>query len=211
MVKKTVKFNKSGIDKLPNDKPVVYEIMTESGKTIYTGVAKRGRVRDRIEEHLRRGKDRIPGNAVKIEQLTSISEARGMQSLIIKKTKPKYMVKKTVKFNKSGIDKLPNDKPVVYEIMTESGKTIYTGVAKRGRVRGRLEEHLRRGKDRIPGTAIKIEQLTSISKARGKQSLIIKKTKPKYNAQRAVISFFEPDSFSGPKGRNAVKKRTVKK
>ena len=121
------------------------------------------------------------------------------------------MRKKTVKFNKSGIDNLPNDKPVVYRIMTESGKTIYTGVANRGRVRDRLEEHLRRGKDRIPGAVVEVEQLDHISVARERESNIIARTNPNYNKQRAVVSFFEPVSFSKAEGRKAVKKRTVKK
>lgn len=121
------------------------------------------------------------------------------------------MRKKTVKFNKSGIDNLPNDKPVVYRIMTGSGKTNYAGVANRGRVRDRLEEHLRRGRDRIPGTVVQIEQLDHISQARDIESNIIARTNPKYNKQRTVVSFFEPVSFSKAKGRNAVKKRTIKK
>ena len=121
------------------------------------------------------------------------------------------MGKKTVKFNKSSIDNLPNNKPVVYRIKTDSGKTNYTGVAKRGRVRDRLEEHLRKGKSRIPGTVVEIEQLDSITEARKRESYIIERTNPKYNKQRAVVSFFEPVSFSKAKGRNAVKKRTVKK
>ena len=121
------------------------------------------------------------------------------------------MGKKTVNFTKSSIDNLPNDKPVVYRIKTVSGTTNYTGVAKRGRVRDRLEEHLRRGKDRIPGAVVEIEQLGNISEARKRESYIIARTNPKYNKQRAVVSFFEPISFSKAKGRNAVKKRTVKK
>ncbi len=121
------------------------------------------------------------------------------------------MRKKTVKFNKSGIVNLPNDKPVVYKIMSERGETVYTGVANRGHVRDRLEEHLRRGKDRIPGTKVQIEQLDHISQARKKESNIIARTDPKYNKQRTVSSFFEPVSFSKSKGRNAVRKRTVKK
>ena len=59
MAKKTVNFNKSGASKLPNDKPVVYKVKTAGGKTNYVGVAKRGRVEDRIKEHLDAGK--IPG------------------------------------------------------------------------------------------------------------------------------------------------------
>lgn len=53
MGKKTVNFNKTGISKLPNDKPVLYRIETGGGKPNYVGVAKRGRVQERLEEHLR--------------------------------------------------------------------------------------------------------------------------------------------------------------
>lgn len=42
MAKKTVNFNKTGIEKLPNNKPVVYKILTESGGNNYTGIAQRG-------------------------------------------------------------------------------------------------------------------------------------------------------------------------
>ena len=44
MATKTVKFSRTGTEKLPVNKPVVYRIMTESGKTNYVGIAKRGRV-----------------------------------------------------------------------------------------------------------------------------------------------------------------------
>ena len=44
MSKKTVGFNKQSINQLPNDKPVVYKIQTENGKTNYAGIAQRGRV-----------------------------------------------------------------------------------------------------------------------------------------------------------------------
>ncbi|ODS31731.1 MAG: hypothetical protein SCARUB_03127 [Candidatus Scalindua rubra] len=93
------------------------------------------------------------------------------------------MGKKTVKFNKSGLDILPDDKPAVYKIKTDSGNTNYVGVAKRGRVQERLQEHLPRGKDYIPGLKVEIEQMDSISEACQKESNIISKTKPKYNKQ----------------------------
>ena len=51
------------------------------------------------------------------------------------------MASKKVSFNKQGIQKLPDDKPVLYRIKTEGGKNNYTGVAKKGRVRARLTEH----------------------------------------------------------------------
>lgn len=93
------------------------------------------------------------------------------------------MGKKTVVFNESGLDKLPNNKPAVYKIKTDGGNTNYVGVAKRGRVQERLQEHLPGSKDYIPGSKVEIEQIDSISKARQKESNIIAKTKPKYNRQ----------------------------
>ena len=84
--KKTVKYNKEGIKNLPNNKPVVYKIITENNKNNYTGKAKRGRVRERIAEHL----GQIPGVKVQIEQMPSIEEAAKKESNIISITKPKY-------------------------------------------------------------------------------------------------------------------------
>lgn len=90
MARKTVDFNKSGIGKLPNDKPVLYKIQTDGGKTNYAGVAKRGRVQERIAEHLPGGKDYVPGAKVRIEQMKSIEEARDTEARVIARTKPKY-------------------------------------------------------------------------------------------------------------------------
>lgn len=91
------------------------------------------------------------------------------------------MGRKTVDFNKAGIGKLPNDKPVVYKIQTESGTNNYTGVAQRGRVQERLMEHLPGAKDYVPGAKVQIQQSSSIDKARKTESLVIARTKPKYN------------------------------
>jgi len=51
MRRKTTNFNKTGIDKLPNDKPVLFKILTPSGNTNYAGIAKKGRVQERLNEH----------------------------------------------------------------------------------------------------------------------------------------------------------------
>lgn len=91
------------------------------------------------------------------------------------------MGRKTVKFSPDGIFKLPNDKPVTYKILTGGGKTNYTGVAKRGRVQERLQEHLEN--DKIPGTKVQIQQMSSIQDAEDTESRIIARTKPKYNEQ----------------------------
>jgi len=91
------------------------------------------------------------------------------------------MAQKKVKFNQSGISNLPNDKPVVYKIQTEGGKTNYVGVAKRGRAQERLQEHLTEGN--IPGSQVIIQQADSISKAKQTEARIISRTQPKYNEQ----------------------------
>ncbi len=90
MARKTVDFNKSGIGKLPNDKPVLYKIQTESGKTNYAGIAKRGRVQERVAEHLLGAKDYVPGAKVQIEQLKNIDQAKETEARVIARSKPKY-------------------------------------------------------------------------------------------------------------------------
>ena len=47
--KKSGGFNKEGIEGLAKDKPVVYDIQNKKGDTVYTGVAKRGRVEQRLK------------------------------------------------------------------------------------------------------------------------------------------------------------------
>jgi len=89
------------------------------------------------------------------------------------------MSTKTVKYDKKGIEQLPNDKPVLYRIKTESGKMNYVGVAQKGRVRDRLSEHL----GQIPGAKVQIEQFSSIKDAQKKEVNVIRKTQAKYNKQ----------------------------
>ena len=84
---------------------------------------------------------------------------------------------KKVKYRKEGIGQLPNDKPVLYRIETESGNLNYAGVAKRGRVQERITEHL----GEIPGATVRIEQFSSISNAKKKEANVIKRNQPKYN------------------------------
>ena len=84
-----------------------------------------------------------------------------------------------VKYNKSSLNKLSDDKPVLYNIRTEGGKVNYTGTAKRGRVKERIGEHL----GEIPGASVSVEQFGSIVDARAKEKKVIKRDKPKYNEQ----------------------------
>ena len=93
------------------------------------------------------------------------------------------MAKKTVEFNKKGIGSLPDNKPVVYKIKSKNGANHYTGIAKRGRVKARVAEHLPGNKDHVPGTKVEIEQMSTIKDAREKESRIIARSKPKHNKQ----------------------------
>jgi len=93
------------------------------------------------------------------------------------------MAKKTVTFTDKGIGRLPDDKPVVYKILTDGGKNNYTGVTKRGWVQERLREHLPGGKDPIPGAKVQIEQMPNIGDAELKESRVITRSKPPYNKQ----------------------------
>lgn len=87
--KKTGKFNKDGIEGLAKDKPVVYKIENNKGKILYAGVAKRGRVEDRLKEHLPGGPDPVRGGAkVKIQQKSNIDQAKKAEARIIEKEKP---------------------------------------------------------------------------------------------------------------------------
>ena len=86
MAKKTANYNKTGIDKLADDKPAVYRIQTQGGRDNYVGVAKRGRVSERIAEHL----GEIPGAKVKIEQHASIQDAKASEARIISRQQPKF-------------------------------------------------------------------------------------------------------------------------
>ena len=86
MARKTVSYTPNGIAQLPNDKPALYRIFTEGGKLNYAGVAKRGRVPDRIVEHI----GEIPGAKVQIEQFRSIDKARASEARVIARNGPKY-------------------------------------------------------------------------------------------------------------------------
>ena len=68
---------------------------------------------------------------------------------------------------------------MLYRIETNTGKQNYVGIAKRGRVRERIGEHL----GNLPGSAIRIEQFQNIGDARKKEANVIKRSKPKYNKQ----------------------------
>jgi len=87
--KKTANFTEEGIESLEKNKPVVYKIENKKGDLLYAGVAKRGRVEERLKEHLPGEPDAIRGGAkVRIIPKNNINEARETESRIIEKQKP---------------------------------------------------------------------------------------------------------------------------
>ena len=87
--KKSGKFDTEGIENLAKDKPVVYEIQDKEGDLLYIGVAKRGRVEQRLKEHLPNGPDPIQGGAkVKIQQKPNIAAAEEAEARAIKSKQP---------------------------------------------------------------------------------------------------------------------------
>ena len=87
--KKSGSFDKDGIEGLAKDKPVVYEIQNKAGKTLYAGSAKKGRVEQRLKEHLPGGPDPVRGGAkVTIKQKASIADAQKSEARSIKSKKP---------------------------------------------------------------------------------------------------------------------------
>ncbi len=87
--KKSGNFNEAGIRELAKDKPVVYHLDNAQGKTLYTGIAKRGRVSDRLSEHLPGGVDPIKGAARGgIQQKASIADAKKAEAKAIKPLPP---------------------------------------------------------------------------------------------------------------------------
>lgn len=88
------------------------------------------------------------------------------------------------KFNKTNIKNIPEEKPILYRLQNNPGDELYLGVAKKGRVQERLEEHLTLKKEKIPGVAkVKFAQFSSIEKAKKVEEQLIKKLEPKFNKQ----------------------------
>jgi excinuclease UvrABC nuclease subunit len=89
--RKKTQLTPDGLKQIRDDKPVVYKIRDAKGENIYTGSAKRGRVEDRLREHLPGGKDSVAGGrTVEIDQKSSIDEARQSEARTIKRSQPKH-------------------------------------------------------------------------------------------------------------------------
>jgi hypothetical protein len=89
---KKVKFSSTGIDKVPVNKPIVYTIETAGGRPNYVGIAKRGRAQERLREHLPGAPDAVPGATIKIQQVSTVDEAKQKERALIQQKKPKHNI-----------------------------------------------------------------------------------------------------------------------
>jgi len=88
------------------------------------------------------------------------------------------------KFNKTSIKNIPEGKPILYRFQNNSGNELYLGIAKKGRVQERLQEHLALKREKIPGAAkVKFAQFSSVEKVKKAEKQLIKKLEPKFNKQ----------------------------
>lgn len=84
------KFTKSNVEKMPKNKAIVYKLKNAAGKNLYTGVAGRGRVQNRLLEHKEVGK-KVPGATYfQFAQSKTKKIAEKIEEQIIKKEQPKF-------------------------------------------------------------------------------------------------------------------------
>ena len=88
---RTQKFTKVNIENVPKDKAIVYKIKNAGGENLYTGIAGRGRVEDRLIEHKELKREIIPGGTrFQIAQVKNKDRAEQIEKQIIKKEQPKF-------------------------------------------------------------------------------------------------------------------------
>ncbi len=84
-------FTKANIQNVPDNKAVVYRINNDGGKNLYTGIAGRGRVQERLLEHKELKGESVPGGTkFQIAQVENKDRARKIEIQIIKKDQPKF-------------------------------------------------------------------------------------------------------------------------
>ena len=93
--KKIVPLTKAGVKKILNTKAGVYEIKNKEGKSEYVGMAKAGRLQDRVKEHLPSSpKDPIKaGKTVKTKQEPNKAAALKTEKKMIKTKQPRQNIK----------------------------------------------------------------------------------------------------------------------
>ncbi|MEA1929854.1 MAG: GIY-YIG nuclease family protein [Patescibacteria group bacterium] len=85
------KFDKTNVAKVPKNKTIVYELTNNAGENLYTGVAGRGNVQQRLTNHLQFKKDHIPGGTkFKVAQVENKPQALQIEKRIIGKEAPRF-------------------------------------------------------------------------------------------------------------------------
>jgi len=88
---RTQKFTKENIQQVPKDKAIIYKIKNINSDNLYTGIAGRGRVQDRLMEHKELKKEAIPGGTrFQFTQVKNKPRAEQVEKQIIKKEQPKF-------------------------------------------------------------------------------------------------------------------------
>lgn len=85
------RFTKKNVAKVPQDKAIVYKIKDRGGENLYTGIAGRGRSRERLLEHKEIKKEKIPeGTRFQYAQVKDKERAHTIEKQIIKKEQPEF-------------------------------------------------------------------------------------------------------------------------
>ena len=121
----------------------------------------------------------LKGRGYDLKEDTRDWEAPGKKRHGGSKERKKITATKRVKYNRQGIAKLPEDQPVLYRIIDESGRMNYVGVAQKGYVRERIAGHL----EKIPGEKVQIEQFNNLEDAMKKEINVIRRAKARYSRE----------------------------
>ena len=88
---KTKKFTKGNIAKVPQGRAIIYKIKSRTGKNLYTGIAGRGRARERLLEHKEIKKEKIPeGTRFQYALVKNKKRARAVEKQVIEKEQPEF-------------------------------------------------------------------------------------------------------------------------
>jgi len=91
---------------------------------------------------------------------------------------------RTQKFINRNIEKVPENKAIVYKVKNAAGTTLYVGIAGRNRAQDRLFEHKELKREIIPsGTRFQFVQVKNKDRAKQIEKQIIKEEQPKFNEQ----------------------------
>lgn len=88
---RTQKFTKENIQQVPKDKAIIYKIKNINSDNLYTGIAGRGRVQDRLMEHKTLKRELVPGGTrFQFAQAKNKDRAEQIEKQIIRKEQPKF-------------------------------------------------------------------------------------------------------------------------